>query len=116
MQSDRLRPVEHAQQRNSTPTVEMLGQVSHQALHRLILHYTDADVARVFQARRKEVDPMTRPIEKLDLHLPEVMLTKFPGQPLETNQGLAWLRSHRGHQGIQDGFASSIASLPHPPQ
>jgi hypothetical protein len=43
LQSHGLRSVKHAQQRNSIPTVKMLGQVADQALHGLVLHQTDAD-------------------------------------------------------------------------
>jgi hypothetical protein len=39
----------------------MFGQVSHQALHGLVLHHTDADKSGVLQARSEEVDTMNRP-------------------------------------------------------
>jgi hypothetical protein len=112
--SHRLRPVEDAHQRSSTPTVEMLGQIAHQALHRLILHHTDADESGVLQARSEEVDTMGRPVKKGKVYFAEVMLAKFSGQPFETNQRFYLFRTNRGHQSVQGGLASLIARFANP--
>src|SRR5256884_6456400 len=76
--SDGLRPVEHAQQRTSTPILKMLRQSSHQTFHLLVLDQTDPDISRVLQARGEEMHPLDGTIEKLYVHLPKVVLTEFP--------------------------------------
>src|SRR5712692_9208097 len=116
LQSHGLRSVEHAQQRNSAPTVKMLGKVTDQALHGFVLHQTDADESGVLQARGEEVDPAGRSVDKFDVHLSEIMLAEFPRQTFEANQGLYSLRTQRGHQSIQGGLASRIARLPNSPK
>jgi hypothetical protein len=78
----------------------MLSKVPDQALHGLVLHHTDADISRVFQARSKKVDSTSGPTEELDVHLPEVVLAKFPRKTLETNQRFYILRTKRSHQGV----------------
>src|SRR6516162_5786218 len=76
LQSHRLRSVEHTHQGRSSPTVQMLRQAAHQRLHRLILHQRDAHPAGVLQTRGKKADATHRPIPKLHLHLPEVVLAE----------------------------------------
>ena len=114
LQSHRLRSIEDTHQRGATPTVEMLGQVTHQALHCLVLHHTDADESGVLQTRSEEVDATGRPIEKGNVHFPEVMLAKLSGQAFETNQWLCFLRTNRGHQSVQGGLASLVACFANP--
>src|ERR1700730_10016246 len=114
LQGDGLRPIEHAHQWSSTPTVEMFGQVAHQALHRLLLHHTDADKSRVLQARSEEVDTTDRPVKKGNIHFAKIMLAKFSGQTFEPNQWLYLFRTNRGHQSVQGGLASLVACFPNP--
>src|SRR5437667_899007 len=109
LQSHRLRSIEDAHQRNSTPTVEMLGQVAHQALYRLVLHHTDANQSGVLQTRSEEVDATGRPVEKGNLYFSEIMLAKFSGQTFETNQRFYLFRTNRSHQSVQGGLASLVA-------
>src|SRR6202045_3552117 len=92
----------------------MLGQVTHQALHALILHHADADKSRVLQARSEKVDTTGRPIKKSNVYFAKVMLAKFAGQTFETNQRLYLLRTNRGHQSVQGGLASLVACFPNP--
>jgi hypothetical protein len=114
LQGDGLRPIEHAHQRSSTPTVEMLSQVAHQALHGLVLHHTDADKSRVLQARSEEVDTTGRPVKKGHIHFAKIMLAKFSGQAFETNQRLYLFRTDRDHQSVQGGLTSLVARFPNP--
>src|SRR5215469_352804 len=100
LQSHRPRSVEHAHQRNTAPTVKMLGQVPHQALHRFVLHQTDANISRVFQARSEEVNSTSHAVEEFNVHLSKVVLAKSPWQTLKTDQRLYSFRSQRSHQGI----------------
>ena len=116
LQRHRLRPVEHAHQPSPSPTVQMLCQAPHQALHGLILHHRDAHPARVLQARGKQADAARRPIDKLDVHLPEVVLAEFSRQTLKTNQGLDLLRPPGGHQGVKCALAPRVARSPNSPQ
>src|SRR5260370_38539604 len=88
LQGDSLRPIEHAHQRSSTPTVMMFCQVAHQALHGLVFHHTDADKSRVLQARSEEVDTTGRPVKKSNIHVPKARWAKSPGQPFDWNQRL----------------------------
>src|ERR1700693_2129439 len=90
----------------------MLGQVTHQALYRLVFHHTDTDESGVLQARSEEVDTTGRPVKKGNVNLPEIMLAKFSGQALETNQWLYFFRTKLGHQSVQGGLASLIARFP----
>ena len=73
-----LGPVEHAQQRNPAPAVQMLGQITDQALYGLVLHHTEANVSGVLQSRGKEADATNRSAQELDVDWSKVMLTKFP--------------------------------------
>src|SRR5260370_39688961 len=114
LQGDSLRPIEHAHQRSSTPTVMMFCQVAHQALHGLVFHHTDADKSRVLQARSEEVDTTGRPVKKSNIHFAKVMLAKFSGQTFESNQRLYLFRTNRGHQSVQGGLASLGACFPNP--
>src|SRR5207248_3612108 len=114
LQSHRLRPIEDTHQRSSTPTVEMLSQVAHQALHRLVLHHTDADPSGVLQTRSEEVDTTGRVVEKGNVHFPEVMLAKFSRQTFKTNQWLYLFRANRGHQSVQGGLAALVARFANP--
>src|SRR2546430_17332973 len=77
LQGHRLRSIKHAQQWGSTPTIEMLGQVAHQALHRLVLHHTDPHESGVLQARSEEVDATGRPVTKANGYFAQLKLTKF---------------------------------------
>ncbi|PYX11296.1 MAG: hypothetical protein DMG84_24200 [Acidobacteria bacterium] len=99
LQGHRLRSIKHAQQRGSTPTIEMLGQVAHQALHRLVLYHTDPDESGV---------------QTGNVYFAEVMLAKFSGQTFETNQRPYLFRTNRGHQSVQGGLASLVARFPNP--
>jgi len=116
LQSHRLRSVKHTHQRSSSPAVQMLPQASHQPLHGLILHPRDPHPARVLQARGKEADATRRPIDKLDVHLPEVVLAEFPRQTFKTHQGLDLLRPQRSHQAVKRALARRVAPLPNSPQ
>src|SRR5882724_13327651 len=102
LQGHGLRSIEDTHQRSSTPTVEMLGQVAHQALYRLVLHHTDADKSGVLQTRSEEVHTTDRPVEKGNIYLPEVMLAKFSGQAFETNQWLYFLRTKGGRASCRE--------------
>src|SRR6266581_7256511 len=88
LQRHRLRPVEHAHQRSHSPTVQMLCQAPHQALHGLILHHRDAHPARVLQARGEEADAARRPIPKLDVTCPKSCWLNSPGRPSKRTRGL----------------------------
>ncbi len=116
LQSHRLRSVEHAQQGNTAPTVKMFGQVPHQALHRFVLHQSNANVSRVFQARSEEVNSINPAIEEFNVHLSKVVLAKFPWQTLKTDQRLYSFRSQRSHQSIQGGLATWITSFANSPE
>ena len=94
----------------------MLRQAPHQTFYRLILHQRDAHPAGVLQARGKKVDATRRPIPKLHVHLPEVVLAEFPRQAFETHQGLDLPRPQGGHQAVKRALAPRVARLPHSPQ
>ena len=57
------------------------------------------------------MDPPAGAIDELHFHLPEIVLTKLPGQTFETNQRLRRLRAKRGHQRVQ-GCLASLDSRP----
>jgi hypothetical protein len=85
LQGDRLRPIEDALQRSSTPAGQMLGQGSYQTLDRFIRDQTDAHEKRVLQARGEKMDALASAIDELHFDLSKIMLTELPGQTLETN-------------------------------
>src|SRR6266851_3276620 len=116
LQGDRLRPIEDALQRSSTPAGQMLGQGSYQTLDRFIRDQTDAHETRVLQARGEKMDALAGAIDELHFDLSKIMLTELPGQTFETNQRLGRLRAERGHQRVEGSLASLIACFPNSPQ
>ena len=62
------------------------------------------------------MDALAGPIDELHFDLSKIVLTEFPRQAFETNQGLGRLGAKRGYERLQCGFASLIACLPHSPQ
>src|SRR5439155_5384865 len=64
----------------------------------------------------EEADAAHRPVPKLHIHLPEIVLAEFTGQPLETYQGLDLLRPQRSHHAIKRALAPRVAHLPDSPQ
>src|SRR5438445_7425672 len=112
LQSDGLRPVEHAQQGTPAPILQVPRQSAHQRFHRLVRNQTDADMARVLQPRGKEMNALQRAIEELHLHLPKIMLTEFHRQTFKANQRLAHLRTPRSDQFVQRGLSSRLARRP----
>ena len=99
-QSDSLRSIEHAEQRTSAPTLKMLGQRAHQALHGLVRHQTDADRPGVLQARGKEMDATGGSVDELHGVLPKIVLAEFSRQSFETDQRLHRFRAKRSDQAV----------------
>ena len=116
LQRDRLRPIEDAHQRSAAPAVEMLGEVADQRLRRLVRDQRHPDGPRVLQPRGEEADPLDRPVDVLDVHLPEVVLAEFAGQPLEADQRVHRPRPHRRDERVQRALASGVPIDPCAPQ
>jgi len=55
-------------------------------------------------------------IDELHFDLSKIVLTEFPREAFETNQGLGRLGAKRGYQRVQCGLAALIAGLPRSPQ
>ena len=62
------------------------------------------------------MDASAAAIDELHFDLSKIVLTEFPREAFETNQGLSRLGAKRGYQRVQCGFASLIAGLPRSPQ
>jgi hypothetical protein len=55
LERDRLRPIEHGDQRNAAKGGQMLDDGTDERFHALVRHERDLDPARVLQPRRKEL-------------------------------------------------------------
>jgi hypothetical protein len=88
----------------------MLGEGADQGFGRLVGDQRDADRPRVFQARGEEADSLGRPVDILDVHLPEVVLTEFTGQALKPDERGLVLRPDGRNEGKERGL---LARVPH---
>src|SRR5437879_2236843 len=88
LQRHGLRPVEHTHQRSPSPTVQMLCQAPHQALHGLILHPETRIQCEYF--RREAKKRMRRAVPSINSTstCPKSCRLNSPGRPSKRTRGL----------------------------
>ncbi|MGQ0648439.1 MAG: hypothetical protein ACT4P7_12810 [Gemmatimonadaceae bacterium] len=109
VEGDCLGAIKHGEQRNPAHGGEVIDERPGERLHLLVGNEGHLDPPRILEARRKEVDPPTRPVEEADEDTAEVVLREFPGQSFEAHHRAWRRRADRAHHLVKRTLRAPVA-------
>jgi hypothetical protein len=95
---------------------EVVDEGPGQRLHLLVRNDGDLDPPGVLEARRKEVNPSTRPVEEVHPDASEVVLRELAGQPLEAHHRTWCRRADGADHLVERALRTSVAGQLRPPE